>query len=594
MVKLEVQWSALGLVMEWLGFAGGMISQLLFYGVIVWVIVRVVRGRREGEPGDQAVSVRRLFVYGLMFATVVLTAVGAVLVAQELIGPSEGADGDRSALAFGLALVIVAGPAYGLLLRHARRRLGELSSERRSFGWAAYLNLSLLVSLVVTIVTAQQLLEGVTGVEEFEGAALVPVVVWGAVWAVHWFWLKAAYGLPGDAHLAAGSLTGLITLAIGVGGLVYVAGDEIYTELVDVVPARHEDPVLGRWLIAALLGVLVWSWHWLARYVRAERTPLWHVYVVVIGALGGLVATVGAAATIGYWTLVWFLGEPTAALSSEHFEYVPAAATAVLVVGVVTWQYHRWVLQAGDQVARREPLRTYDYVMAGAGLVATVVAVTLALVALLEAITPAPAGTDTSIANRLILAVTLAVIGAPLWWVFWSRVRRHVAEDPGAELESTVRRIYLIVLFGVGGIVILASLISVLYIAIEGLLEGTFGGQTIRSLRVGLSLLVTVTGVAWYHLAVFRSDRKALTAVEPVPAPPVPRHVVLIAPRGIELADELATATGADLESWYRTDVTTIPDLDLDELAARIEASDAHDVLVVVGPAGATLTPFET
>ena len=149
-------------------------------------------------------------------------------------------------------------------------------------------------------------------------------------------------------------------------------------------------------------------------------------------------------------------------------------------------------------------------------------------------------------------------------------------------------------LFGVGGIVILASLISVLYIAIEDLLEGTFGGQTIWSMRVGLSLLVTVTGVAWYHLAVFRSDRKTLTAVEPVPAPPLPRHVVLIAPRGIELADELAAATGADLESWYRTDDTTIPDLDFDKLAARIEASDAHDVLVVIGPAGATLTPFET
>ena len=580
--------------MEWLGFAAGLISQLLFYGVIVWVVVWVVRGRRVGERGEQVVSVRRLFVYGLMFATVVLTAVGAVLVLQELIRGSGGADDDRSALAFGLALVIVAGPAYGLLLRHARRRLGDLASERGSFGWAAYLNLSLLVSLIVATVTAQHLLEGVTGVDEFELAALAPVVVWGAVWAMHWFWLKAAYGLPGDAHLAAGSLTGLITLTIGIGGLVFVAGEEIYARLVESIPAGHDDPEFGGWLIATFLGVLVWSWYWLTHYLRAERTSLWHVYVVVIGALGGVIATVGSAATIGYWTLVWFLGEPSAPLASEYFEYVPAAAIAVLVVGVATWQYHRWVLQTGDGVERTEPMRTYDYVMAGAGLVATVVALTVALVALFEAITPDPIGVDTSIANRLILAVTLAVIGAPLWWVFWSRIRRHVAEDPAAELESTVRRIYLIVLFGVGGIVILASLISVLFIAIEDLLEGTLGGQTIRSMRVGLSLLITVTGVAWYHLTVFRSDRNTLMAAEPRPAPTPPRHVVLIAPRGTELADELATATGADVESWYRTDDTTMPDLDLDELAARIEAGDAHDVLVVVGPAGATLTSFET
>ena len=135
---------------------------------------------------------------------------------------------------------------------------------------------------------------------------------------------------------------------------------------------------------------------------------------------------------------------------------------------------------------------------------------------------------------------------------------------------------------------------NVLFIAIEDLLEGTFGGQTIRSMRVGLSLIVTVTGVAWYHLTVFRSDRNTLSTVEPVPTRPLPRHVVLVTPRGLEVADELASATGADLESWHRTDDTTIPELDVDDLAAQIEASDAHDLLVVVGPAGATLTPFET
>jgi hypothetical protein len=579
--------------MDWLSVVGGIVSQLLFLGVIVWVIVRLVRGRRGDEQADQVVSMRRLFVYGLMFATLMLTAIGAVMVLQELIGSSEGGDEERSALAFGLALVIVAGPAYAVLLRYDRRRLGQRASERGSFGWVAYLNLTLLVSLIVTIVTTQHLLEGVVGVQEFEAASLVPVVVWGVVWAMHWFWLKATYGLPGDIHLAAGTVTGLITLVIGIGGLVYVAGDEIYSIVVEQVPADHEVPELGRWVIATLLGVLVWSWYWLARYRRADRTGLWHAYVVVIGALGGLVATVCSAATIGYWTLVWFVGQPSAPTSSEHFEYVPAAATAVLVVGVATWQYHRWVLQTGDEVERSEPLRTYDYVMAGAALVSTVVAVTLALVALIEAITTDPPGTDTGVANQLILAATLSVIGAPLWWVFWSRISRHVVDDPVAELGSTVRRLYLIVLFGVGGIVILVSLISVLFIAIEDLLEGTFGGQTFRFTRVGLSLLVTVSGVAWYHLVVFRSDRAILAAVEPTPAPQLPRHVVLIAPRGSTFADELATATGADVDSWYRMDDISIPEIDLHQLAAQVESSDAQNLLVVVDPTGATVTPFE-
>lgn len=584
--------------MEWLQVAGFLVWNVLFYGVIVWVIVRLVRGRRAGERGDHATSVRRLFVYGLMFATLMLAAAGTTTVLQEVLAPTDDEDARSSALALGLALVIVAGPAYALLLRFAGRRLRESQDERRSFGWVAYLDLSLLVSLIVTIVATQILFEGVVGARAFEAGAIVPVVVWGGVWAMHWFWMRAAYGLPGDLHLAAGSVTGLITLAIGVGGIVYTAGDAVYTSVVEELPTGHEAPELGRWLIAAALGAAVWSWHWLARYRHAERSDLWHTHVVVVGALGGLLASIAAAAVTGYWTLVWFVGDATDTAARDHFEYVIAAAVAVGVVGATCWQYHRWVLQIGDAVERTEPLRTYDYVMSGTGLVAAVVAGTLALVAAIEAITPETEEVVTSVANRVILAGVLGAIGVPLWLMFWTRLRHEVATGPAAELGSMVRRTYLVLLFGVGGVVVLVGLVNVLYVAIEDLLDGTLGSQTLRSMRVALSLLVTVTGVAWYHLVVFRSDRATPTTAEPPVPLPAPKHVLLIAPRDPELTDrlvdELVAASGADVETWYRADSVPVPHVDPDRLAVELSASDADDVLVVLGPAGATVTPFET
>lgn len=580
--------------MEWLGWILNTLVNIAILALIVWAIVRAMGGRRApGQPVDHATSVRRLFLYGLLLVTLLLTATGAVLVFQELLGTAPGAtEGERAPLALGLAFVIVAAPAYGFLLRHARRRLHD-PEERRSLAWAAYLNLSLLVSLIVTIVAAQQLLEEITGVDHRRAASVVPLVVWGAVWAAHWFWLKAVHGLPGDVHLAAGSLAGLVMGAIGAGGLTFVVGDEVYAGLVEQVPAGHHEPDPRSWAIAAGIGAAVWSWHWLARYLHAERTALWHVLVVLIGALGGLIAALAAAATMAYWTITWFLGDPPEALSSEHFELVPVAA-AVLVVGAGSWQYHRAVLQRRRDLTRTEPLRAYDYLMAGAGLVAVVVGLTLALVAMLEALTPEPAGSQTAIANRLVLAGVLAVIGGPLWWVFWSRIRRHAIADPVAELGSAVRRIYLIVLFGVGGVVALVSLISVLFIGLEDLLDGSLGGGTLRSCRVGLSLLATVTGVAWYHLGVFRGDRDALAAVAPTPSPPPARHVVLVAPRGTALAEAIATATHAELDTWYRTDDTVAVDIDPDRLVEQIEASDAGDLLVVVGADGATVVPVET
>ena len=420
---------------------------------------------------------------------------------------------------------------------------------------------------------------------------------------MHWFWLRRFVGLRGDLHLAVGSLSGLVTMVIGIGGVAFVAADEIYTSVVDQVPTGHTSPALGTWLIAIGVGAVVWSWHWLGCYLRAERTSLWYVYVLLIDTLGGLIASMVSGATIAYWTAVWHLGNPEMQLSGEHFEDVPVAA-AVLVVGMATWQYHRTVLHSGDLVERSEPLRVYDYLTAASGLLATVVGATLALVALFESIAARITGGPSDVANGLILAVILGAIGLPMWWTFWSRIRGHLEADPAAEIGSLTRRLYLFMLFGVGGLTALISLIVVLFVGINDLLDGTFGGETLDSARVGLALLATVTGIAWYHLDVFRSDRVVTEQHAPAPLPPpspllapaplLPpaTHVVLIAPRDGELAAALATATGAVIETWVRDDDVPMPAIDIDELVSRILDGAGHDVAVVVGPTGADVIPY--
>jgi hypothetical protein len=579
--------------MEVLSAILGILMQLAFFGLIAWAIVRLLGHRGEGGDEvevDRATSVRRLFVYGLMLVTLILGAVGATIIGRTLL-TSGWSDEERTALALGLAFTLVAGPSYALLLRFASGRLRDDVGERTSLAWAAYLNIALASSLIVSTVTALHFLEGVFGVDDFEWRGVAPVLVWAAVWSTHWFWLRRAHGLPGDLHLAVGSLTGLVTMMIGLGGVAYVAGDEIYASVVERLPADHRSPVLGTWLIAAGVGAVVWFWHWLRCYRVAERTSLWHVFVLLLGTLGGLVIAISSSATIAYSTAVWFLGDLRSDLPSEHFEQIPVAA-AILLAGIATWQYHRRVLQTAGLVERTEPLRAYDYLMAASGLVATVVGATLALVVLFESIAARATGVPSDVANRLLLSVVLGVIGLPLWWMSWSRIRGQCDADPSAEIGSLTRRLYLVVLFGVGGLTALISLIVVLFVGIEDLLAGTFGADTLDSCQVGLALLLTVTGIAWYHLGVFRSDRAI--AEQAAPAPAHAAHLVLITPRDGELADVLAAATGATVEAWLREDDSPMPDIDIDELVARIRDDAGHDVAVVVGPTGADVIPYVT
>ncbi len=226
--------------MEVLAGILGIVMQLAFFGVIAWAIVRLLgRRREEGEEVevDRATSVRRLFVYGLMLVTLILGAVGATMIGRTIL-TSSWSDDERTALALGLAFMLVAGPAYAFLLRFARSRLRDDDGERTSLAWAAYLNSALASSLIVSTVTVHNFLAGVFGVDDFEWRGIAPVIVWAAVWAMHWFWLRPAHGLPGDLHLAVGSLTGLVTMMIGLGGVIYVAGDEIYASVVERAAGR--------------------------------------------------------------------------------------------------------------------------------------------------------------------------------------------------------------------------------------------------------------------------------------------------------------------------------------------------------------------
>ena len=96
--------------MEVLGPILGIVMQLAFFGLIAWVIVRLLgHGREAGEEVevDRATSVRRLFVYGLMLVTLILGAVGATMIGLTAL-TSGRSDEERTALALGLAFALVA------------------------------------------------------------------------------------------------------------------------------------------------------------------------------------------------------------------------------------------------------------------------------------------------------------------------------------------------------------------------------------------------------------------------------------------------------------------------------------------------------
>ena len=479
--------------------------QLALLGGLVYLFVRLVSRRDRGPTESGAVSIRRFFLYSLMLGTLILSGLGIAGVVSAAASASLLVTKDSTAIAMSLAFVLVGVPVYGGLAFFAAGRLREDPMEQRSLGWAFYLTVALVGSLVTTMSVGGGFLTALVVDARFDRTLFVHLVVWGSVWIGHWLVVsRREPKLGASAHLLLGSAAGLIVTAGGVAGLLVAALRQIYDVFwtTTIVGGGVED-IVGS-VIVVIIGIPVWWWYWFRHARGIDRTPMWTAYVLLLGVLGGVVATVSGAGVMVYGVLEWFIGDPAVSSAGSHFMFLPASLGIVATGGAV-WAYHAAVLGSRDRRERTEVDRIYDYLLAGVGLtvgaagIVTIVAVALGSIA---------GGDVTSSAgNAVAAAITLLAVGLPLWWKYWSLIIDRRDVDPSGELSSITRRIYIFGLFGAAGVVAVISLIVVLFVVIEDLLDGTSGRGTLGSVAVPVGLLVTAGTLAWYHFAVFREDR---------------------------------------------------------------------------------------
>ena len=263
-----------------------------------WLLYRAGASRATVPSGDPAVVIRRFFLYGLLYTTLLLGAQGSIELVREVLA---GSDRSNATLARAMALLVVGAPAATLLVRHVDGRLRTDPDEAASTGWALYLNAALATTLLGAMIEGHEALRTTfdRAVQRpFEPAALGGAIIWATLWAGHWFGLRRRHRPANDLDLAVGTIVGLVPLAVGLAGLARSVLHGGYRAVVDD-GARLGRPGAATWAAAALVGGLAWAWYWLAHYRRSDRSILWYVVVVPIGALAGFVATVAMAAALG-------------------------------------------------------------------------------------------------------------------------------------------------------------------------------------------------------------------------------------------------------------------------------------------------------
>jgi hypothetical protein len=569
----------------------GLLVPLIIIGVVVWI----VHAQRQSATtsGRTVLSLRRALQYtGLLAAlTAASIGVGNLFTAAFTGGTLAGDLSDQIAL--GLALTLVAVPVWLLLWRSVLANLRRDPAERASSGWGLYLVAAMTGSVIVALVNVVRLGTMLLQVEPFAPGPLAATLVALPVWGGH-LWLERHPALAPTSRLPAlgmlaGSTVGLVALAIGVATVLGYALDAFYGLLANATMVRTDTAPLRVGLLVAVVAAPVWWWHWLHRGVAATRDRLWHAYVLLVAIFGGLVTAVTASGIVLGTSLQWLIGEPGVTRAAAHFVGVPAAVATGLV-GVAIWRYHRTVLDAATAGVRTEPERIYNYLAAGVGLVTGAAGATVAVAATIQFLVPGALAVGTDGRNTLAIALTLLVVGLPVWWSFWHRVQRHVTAGMEGERASVSRRVYLFLLFGATGLAAVVSLSVILFVVFRDLLDTSLAATVVHELRIAIGLVLTAGGLSAYHWRVHREDREHAAAA---PTVAHPRHVLLVGPDGRQLAAGVAADTGARVRRLHRLD-TAQTDVDAHQVANAILAVHHDSVVVTIDDDGEIhVIPYE-
>jgi len=380
----------------------------------------------------------------------------------------------------------------------------------------------------------------------------------------------------------------LITAIAAIVGLTKVLADLFSTILSQPIFLGAQAPAListGEKLLdgfgTLVIASALWFYYWIKNANTKTNDTMWLSYVLVAGVGGSLVLALTSLTVTIYQVLVWFVGEPTSQIAAEHFSALPVSSASA-IVGLLAWWYHKSLLPLHSQ--RSETQRTYEYVVSAISLIASTVGIAIIIVAIFESFTSSIIVGDAAI-NTLLGAVTVILVSGPVWVRFWSRIQRFTKTSEQEELASPIRRIYLFLLFGVGGIAAIISLITVVFQIFDGILSSTFGNATLNEMRFALGILISTGIVAAYHWEIYRHEKDIEVSFGAQT-----KSVLLVGPVDQDFVTKLKQATGAHVTFWERTDATDVA-WPLDQVVELVQQSNSEQLLVILETTGLKAIP---
>jgi hypothetical protein len=556
---------------------------------MIAVVVLVIRkvSKRATSSSNTAQPVRLFFQYALAFGLFMIVTIGLAGLLSRALDVSNIVNADQSSLASNLAFVVVGGPLLAGIIIWLRNSLRENPSEGHGLIPTFFATLAAIISLLVFLSSAIAALHNVISGDEVLGSTLGRTIVWGTALILV---LKISNSVipkndfriqyfVGSFITALAALIGLVQVLGGV--LALLLSQQTFFDTQKLALVSPDNPI-GIGLGTLVMSGALWIYYWIKNANTNKSDTLWLAYVLIAGVGGTLVIAITSLSISLYQVLVWFVGEPASQNAGEHFASIPQSV-ATAFAGFLFWWYHKSLLP--NESERTDVQRTYEYLVSAISLIASAIGISIVIVALIESLTSQVQLAGAGAINTLLGAGTVIVVAGPVWWHFWSRIQSIARAESNAEHSSPVRRIYLFLLFGVGGIVAIVSLITIVVQLFDGILSSNLGANTFSEMRFAIGILISTGIVAGYHWEIYRHEKSVEVSFATTAT-----NVLLVGPTSPELIQKLKAATGAKVSFLQRADASELvwPTEHVIELVAQ---SKEHDLLVLLEATGVKVVP---
>ena len=558
---------------------------LIMIAVVVLVIRKV--SKRATSSSNTAQPVRLFFQYALAFGLFMIVNVGLAGLLSRALDVSNIVNADQSSLASNLAFVVVGGPLLAGITIWLRNSLRENPSEGHGLIPTFFATLAAIVSLLVFLSSAIAALHNVISGDEVLGSTLGRTIVWGTALILV---LKISNSVipkndfriqyfVGSFITALAALIGLVQVLGGV--LALLLSQQTFFDTQKLALVSPDNPI-GIGLGTLVMSGALWVYYWIKNANTNKSDTLWLAYVLIAGVGGTLVIAITSLSISLYQVLVWFIGEPASQNAGEHFASIPQSL-ATAFAGFLFWWYHKSLLP--NESERTDVQRTYEYLVSAISLIASAIGISIVIVALIESLTSQVQLAGAGAINTLLGAGTVIVVAGPVWWHFWSRIQSIARVESNAELSSPVRRVYLFLLFGVGGIVAIVSLITIVVQLFDGILSSNLGANTFSEMRFAIGILISTGIVAGYHWEIYRHEKSVEVSFATTAT-----NVLLVGPNSPELIQKLKATTGAKVSFLQRSDASELvwPTEHVIELVAQ---SKEDDLLILLEATGVKVVP---